>query len=632
MSEHAVTALLAAQIEPQSSDVRNLSESEREALIVKALQVDGHWIILSRYSDDLWLLDGFTSNTPDSEKRVDYGRVPAPFRPVMKALMYRYLRRGRAGQKRPRGSTLRGVFKEALPFLRYLNALKLKHFGAVTSMLCSNYVAACRAHQQKRGNSNKPLAPGCLIKRFAAVEALYELSQYTHDPILQHPWPNTSAAILAGMAGCNSLCKQESKTPLIPDEVFCTLFEKANQEVQRGQYLLDLRDALSSASASWGGRPAGTILHAKNRLLAAHGWKGGLAVFKEELASLRNACYIVLASTSGCRNHELANLQSGAHHQTEDDEGTIYNWMRSKSEKTDVGDHDWMIPVAAVCALRVMERWAEPYQARIADELDKLRRDNPFNPEIAKVEQHRYTLFLGKDSKRGNQVRTLCHRRWGAALMSFAQRCGLEWDLASHQFRRKFASYVAYSQFGDLRYLREHYAHWSMDMTLTYAMDQGWGQHLDMELFDNIQSEVESIKRDVVESWLGDESLAGGYGNAIKHWQRDPANLAIFKNHAAMVASIAESTAIRSNGHAWCTADNSGCVGNTLERTRCVDCNNAVIGQVHTGFYQGLYNNLNDLIHCYDIGDGGRARVQRDLKRCRDVFIQLGHDPETYSG
>lgn len=127
MSEHAVTALLAAQIEPQSSDVRNLSESEREALIVKALQVDGHWIILSRYSDDLWLLDGFTSNTPDSEKRVDYGRVPAPFRPVMKALMYRYLRRGRAGQKRPRGSTLRGVFKEVLPFLRYLNALKLKH-------------------------------------------------------------------------------------------------------------------------------------------------------------------------------------------------------------------------------------------------------------------------------------------------------------------------------------------------------------------------------------------------------------------------------------------------------------------------------------------------------------------------
>ena len=65
-----------------------------------------------------------------------------------------------------------------------------------------------------------------------------------------------------------------------------------------------------------------------------------------------------------------------------------------------------------------------------------------------------------------------------------------------------------------------------------------------------------------------------------------------------MISSIAESTAIRSNGHAWCTADNDGCIGNTLERTRCGDCNNAVIGLDHKGIYQHLYDNLKERLDC----------------------------------
>ncbi|MEG1980247.1 MAG: SGNH/GDSL hydrolase family protein, partial [Victivallaceae bacterium] len=70
--------------------------------------------------------------------------------------------------------------------------------------------------------------------------------------------------------------------------------------------------------------------------------------------------------------------------------------------------------------------------------------------------------------------------------------------------------------------------------------------------------ELEDIKIGVVNNWLGDEPLAGGHGRALKKWQREPQNLLIFKDHSSMLKSIAESTAIRSNGHAWCTADNDG--------------------------------------------------------------------------
>jgi integrase len=624
MNNNPVISLPWAHVEAQPGDVRELPESQRDALIVSATQVEGHWIILSRYGDDCWQLDGMPSNLRDSQKRLDFQHVPTAFRVVMKAVMYRYLRRGRGGRQRPKGATLTQFFRTTAIFLRYLDALTLARLGLVTPIVCTNYAAECREYRQFR--QSKQLSQAGLLNRFQAVEALYELSQYTHDPIPQHPWIGTSSKAMAGLTGSGTPHKQGGKTPLMPDTVFCTLFEKAYERVRHGKTLLDLRAAVAAERR---GQESRAVIDTKNRHLSVLGWEGGLAALNQALLDLRTACYIVLASTSGCRNHELANVQLGAHHRTEDDDGNIFHWMRSKSEKTDTGVHDWMIPEAAVRALRLMERWAEPYQAMISAEIVERRRVNPRDPEIAHAQKHHHALFLGSTTKKGNQVRTLSNIAWDHSLKAFTKDAGLDWSLSSHQFRRKFASYVAHSQFGDLRYLREHFAHWSMDMTLGYAMDDGWGSHLELELYDDIQVELEDIKLGTVDSWLGDDPLAGGYGRSIKRWQRDPANLALFKDHQTMVISIAESTAIRSNGHAWCTADNDGCVGNTLERTRCSDCNNAVIGRGHLGIYRQLYSNLKELLKCNDIGESGRMRVLRDLERCRDVFIQLGYDPES---
>lgn len=163
-----------------------------------------------------------------------------------------------------------------------------------------------------------------------SVEALHELSQYTNDLIPRHPWPDTSARALAGRASLNS---EAGKTPLIPDEVFCTLFEKAYEQVQRGERLLDLRDTLDSVAVARKGQVTRSIQEHKVRQLTALGWEGGLEAFNQAIKDLRTASYIVLASTSGCRNHELANVKSGAHHRTEDDEGTVFHWLRSTSEK-----------------------------------------------------------------------------------------------------------------------------------------------------------------------------------------------------------------------------------------------------------------------------------------------------------
>lgn len=612
-----------ASIPVQPNDVRGLPDSERNKLIVTTTQVDGKWVIVSHYGDEIWHLSGVPNNVSANQKTLNFGSVPASFQEAMKAIFYRYMRCGRRDGVRVKGAVIRNIFMHAQPFLRHLEALKIDRLSAVSPLIASTYVDACKNHRQIK-KSNKPLTESTLQRRYSTLEALYELSQYTDDPMPQHPWTGTSSRAMAGLMGI----PYGGKTPLIDDGVFCALFNKACDYLNQESQLLEHREELNAIAAKRKGLSSTGINGVKSRYLKAMGWLGGLNAFNKSLIALRTSCYIILASTSGCRNHELSNLQSGAHHRTEDDEGNVYHWMRSLSEKTDAGVHDWMIPEIAVRALRVMERWATPYQAMIADEIKQRRHLNPHDPQIADAQKHLRSLFLGLSGNQRDSVRTITVNTWDSHLKAFTKACGLDWKLASHQFRRKFANYAAHSRFGDLRYLKKHYAHWSLDMTLGYAMDDTWGKHLDLELYSEIQDELEDIKLDVVDIWMGDESLAGGYGRAIKGWKREPENLLIFKDRASMLKSISESTAIRSNGHAWCTADNNGCVGNTLERTRCSGCDQSVIGIIHAPIYQRLYDDLKGLLHCKDIGEGGRQRVERDLNRCRDVLVQLGMPPE----
>lgn len=613
-----------ACIESQPTDLRGLPDSYRALLIISAVNIDGRWAVTSRYSDDIWIIEGFTTNTMDSRKKLNFERVPTTYRSLMKALIYRYMHRGKP--RRPRGSTIQKFFTCAQPFLQHLENLDIKSFRHVSPEICKNYITLCREIRQTRRSKGKPLSQVALSARLEVVETLYNLSQFTDDPIPQHPWPDSSYNAIAGLTGSDSIRDRVIKTKLIPDDIYCRLFQESNKILQQGQNLLDLRDRLDAIALKCKGRKTHYIYIQKTNYLKSINYDGNLSSFNRSVSRLRTACYVILAITSGCRNHELVYLETGAHHRTEDDEGTQYHWMRSRSEKTDAGVRDWMIPDVAVQALQLMERWAKPYQEMLVEEISQRRVKNILDAEIPKLQKIRHALFLGRGD--GKSVRALSCPAWGALLKTFTMELDLKWNLSTHQFRRKFANYVAHSQLGDLRYLREHFAHWSMDMTLHYAMDQEWGKHLDIELYDDIYAEIEDIKLSIVDGWLGETTLAGGYGQSIKHWRRDPENLAIFKSHSQMVEMIAKSTAIRSNGHAWCTADEHHCIGNSLERTSCSECTNAVIGHGHTQIYQKLYQNLRELLDLKDIGIAGRERVLRDLDRCRLVLKQLGYDPE----
>ncbi|CAG0929124.1 hypothetical protein RHDC3_00991 [Rhodocyclaceae bacterium] len=608
--------------EAQPVDVRGMASDGHERFVVSFARIDGRCVPLALYEANTWPLSGGTTNQPKSKRALDFRPIPRQFLDTVKQMAWRYLRRGRDGGKRPATATVVNWLKGATVFLTWLDDRGVARLQDVSPLVCIQYVEAQKSILSRYG---KPLKRGALAHRFFAVEAIYELSQKTDDPMQLPPWPDTSAKRLAGVTDGGPY---KGMTPRIPDSVFCALFQAAWDIVQKGNHWLDLRDGLDRIDVEYGHLTRMPIKTRKNRFLADSGWHDGLRAFNNQLLALRTACYIVVASLSGCRNHELAYLQNDPCYSTTDDDGTVFWWMKSRSDKTGEGYAEWMIPVAAVQALKVQERWAEPYQASLEAEISRLRQANPEDSEIAEAMKHRGALFLGESSHHKNQVRTLSDQWWGQALKDFALSLGLQWNLASHQFRLTFAHYAARSRFGDLRYLKEHFKHWSMDMTLGYALNDTQ----DMDLYLEIEAELDDIKVDLVGEWLKDDvPLAGGFGTNIVAW-RGTNPITLFKDNASMIRSIADSVSLRSALHAWCTADKGGCVGLGIDKLRCTDCDNAVIHQRHAHVYVRQYRDLKALLNLNDIGEVGLNRVRNGIEKCRMTLERLGIDPETEIG
>jgi integrase len=595
----------------------------RDALVVSLRKLNGAWHIVSRFGDNVWWPTGKPTNLPNSRTKLDFTKIPAPLRESMKEVIFRYMRRGSEySGRRPRASTLYGKFEDMLQFVKYAHALGANRIADISRLVCLNYKSVASKHKKKAGTLVKA---DKLYNKLQAVSALYQLSQYTNDSMPEHPWPDSSAGHIAGSNKRKSQ-KRRGLTPLMPDDIFVRIFQEAWEIVECAPLLLDWRDELQKFVETKTHLHPTYVNMQKSELLNKFGFNGNYFQLTAKLREIRTACYVVIASLSGCRHHELAYLRKDSYHSTSDDDGEQYWWMRSVSTKTGEGLTEWMIPEAAVTAIQVLERWAQPYHAKLEQEIAEHRANGTTPLQLAEALDHRDALFIGLDTRAGGRVRTVGTHPMNEKLKEFSTVLGLNWKLSTHHFRRKFANYAARSQFGDLRYLKEHFKHWSMDMTLGYALNESQ----EMELYLEIQDEIGYLKQDVVARWLDkSELLAGGYGESLADWRTRDDNIILFKSRDAMVRSIAESTHIRSNGHAWCTANDNLCVGNDLEKTRCASgCSNAVIGQKHAAIYQGLYDQLKELETDDDIGPSGRARVKRDVSRSAAILRKLGYEVE----
>ena len=341
---------------------------------------------------------------------------------------------------------------------------------------------------------------------------------------------------------------------------------------------------------------------------------------------LQTACMCIILITSGIRVSELLSLENQCAFKTLDEDGEPFHWMRGTSYKTGAGACEWLVAEITHRALTVSERLVRPLQAQLEQRIFDLRTQNPKHPEIARLRGHARRLFLAATLKKNNRIRTLSKDAPVSRLNVFAAQCGLDWHFAPHQFRRTFAVYAAHSAFGDLRYLRDHFQHWSLDMTTLYAMSR----LQDAELYDSVGLAALSIKTDLLEHWLEpDAILVGGAADPIRAFRTKNEDLATKVDRVEMAKTISPLVHLRATGVAWCTADTGGCIGGQgVEKTRCADCGNAVIDESRKPVWQGIYAQQIELRDLTDIGPGGAERVERDIKRCEAVLKDLGATEE----
>ncbi|ASG65855.1 hypothetical protein CEW91_10390 [Idiomarina piscisalsi] len=595
--------------------LHEMDNAQLLALPVSSYQLpDGTYQVISQYRDNTWRLeDGrFPSNVKDCRKKLRFYTLPSQFVDAVKFALKHY-----DIKHSPSGFTLCNAFIFLEPFLNYLSIINVKSTAAITALHCANYVHQCKQTISKK--TQKPLSKSALMQRFSAVERLYHNLNGTQWAF-EHPWVDSSAGYLAGTMGQG---KRIAKTKIIPDGELKVLINHCNKVLNQASDLIKLQAEIA--------RERGVLVKTinsetsimnaiSNRFLKPKGYTG-LREFNSSHESIPDATAIIILTFSGIRAHELCAIETDAY-RIEDNDEDIYYWLKSHSRKTGEGYTEWLVPEIVIKAIEVQKAYVKPFQERLLHEQSTLLKEDPHDPRGLKIERFKHHLFLTSSPSQGNQVNVIT----GSALYKRLKALGNVLKvkgLTAHRFRRTFAVYVARSAYGDLRYLKQHFKHWGMDMTLLYSANNSQ----DEELYDEIAIQIKNYKVARVEEFLDEDTIiTGGLANKLISYRSSNEAVKTFDSRAKMAEHISDTVHLRSTGHSWCTSDNAGCGGRSLiEGTACVDCSESIIEKNrHGAYFKGVYMQQIELRQIDDIGEAGKQRVERDIERCERVLKDIG--------
>ncbi|MFS1702589.1 hypothetical protein FJ444_14335 [Aestuariibacter sp. GS-14] len=575
--------------------------------VITYLKLDyGQYHVLSRYEQDKWTLPGhwFPSAEREGQKTLNFGRINIPaLRDAAKVVMARLLWGDDAKSGKRRGSTLKDKFNSITPWLNFLPSLGVTELSAVTPLVAMQYVTHVKSlisnHGRRKG---KPLALTTICSRFLAVEACYQQLRETQYGFA-HPWPESSAVALSGYKS-----HDKAKTEIIPDEVLAPLFQYGESKLNRAPELLRLQGLLSDFV------PTNTLQ--RTQYLKQHGWASGAKAFNQNITALRDSCLFIILMTTGIRVHELCNLMRGNWY-SEVRDGERFYFLGSRSEKTDAGNTHWLCPEITIEALRVLSDLMLPMQQLLEQQLDAAQQVGDAQ-EVARLTRRSNSVVLGKAPRQNNKIDVLSSTSINDRLQKLADSLGLDIKLASHRFRRTFASYVVHHKLGDLRYLRDHFKHWSLEMTVLYAMNE----QQDLELYDEIYAAFDDERQGIIGHWLEpDTPLSGGLANQIRNLRDKATPTRTYQSRANMIRHISEQIYLRSTGLAWCTNDDGSCAGG-----RCEECEHGVIDDKKQAFWEGVYAQQIELKQIEGLGESGQRTVDKAIMRCEKVLMDLGAD------
>lgn len=559
--------------------------------IVSRVQHEGVSICLSTYGDSEWDLSPYINNAnlPDSRKRIVWPSLPEPLINSAKSVCWRYWKAGLYGSTRPVATTLIRFASDLFGFLSWLDGAGITCLSSVTRFHLAAYVEHCRETISSSSS---------ITSRLLAVEACWQLRGSDPDGLPDHPWPGESACYLSGLAATD---RCEAKTVVIPDDICRRLFTFTDGLIARANAIISENESVHFPSQDW--------------LL------------------LRSACYFRLGISSGMRNHELSALTTGSCRRVlVSDVSTT--WITGESLKTHVGATSWQVPSEAEHIVKILDEmschlraWIAKRIGAIQDSLEsaplKGRRKALLIKSLNRLQKDRDRVFLGF-SARNNSVQVPNVGHWTDLLQGLCGAAGCDWKITTHQLRRTFAVFVARHSLGDLRYLRQHFKHVSLDMTALYAAHVNVDHELISEISTAYQDERVSIVSDLLST---DVLISGGASSDLKDFRKGQ-TVRVFDSRKSLVSSVASAVVIRGTGHGYCLSSRGGCGGTGLyEATSCAGCKNSVITPKHIDVWKALYGHTVELLAIPELSKQECFRINRDLQSIRSVLSDLGCPP-----
>jgi len=609
------------------------------------LQPDGTPLVVSRWGDEVWDWYPYIpqENKTSHEKQLDW-RFSLPDGHLLTDPMHADLLESAKdfiwslfvspvdGRKRPSMMTLRGKAANLRTLIRWMVAQGLTRFDQLDGRVL-DYVAVARI-----GENGKPSAPHTVTLRLHIIEDLYFQRDKLHDALRAHPWPHESAGLLAGEK--HGVGYDKPKTDFIPDAVASRLAEDALDYIRsQSVRILAARNASREAAGEKAAQGLGKASQKNARTAAARaaGYEGSDHL-TTETRRLRTACYIVIDMFSGARNSEVMSLAERCIVPGTSKDGTTdVLWMHGTIYKTGVRPHRWLVPPVVQEAVMVLTQLSAPLRERLSREESELtariglsigKERTRLVKRIDTVRKHKTKLFLATGGRRCD-VAVLSNAQINTDLKQFCADHGISgtdgrrFDLHSHMFRRTYARFVARSELGDLIFLRDHFGHWSIDMT-TYYADGGADEYeSDTELLEMIAAEKMGRQTEIMAGYLdSDTPLANG-----SHWLKDwRSSVRTASNKEELIREYAGTITLNGTGHSWCVgnAKGTGCGGLCVfEAQMCVDCNYGIIGQEHRPVWEGIREQQQEALALDDMGPGGRARAQQILGYADKVLHRL---------
>lgn len=554
----------------------------------------------------------------------------------------------------------------------------LSNFDQLNSTACARYVDWCRKQKRKNHNGRELPRFGSerLTSMFRVVEYLHMYGAYLSVRMPGPPWPDFK---ISELSGHTQNAHAAARTEKIPDRLASKLAQHAILFVeQKAQAIVVLKEQLETRkvlqasieeelieqpnenligreppadkSISAQIRAAKRLAWSENVTLRANGFKNKRD-FNQQLNHLRTACYVIIGLFSGVRSSENYSLEAGAFFSREELGGESFSWIRGTTYKFErlPTSAEWMVPPIVGVAVNVAEKLSSRSRLLLEQHSKVIRRaidglaagqdSKDLRKRLAHAEKYKRSLWVTCVSASAFNG-PLLEFHQSISLKSFAENAGLivesvdlpeirdrlsipvgtVWPLKPHQFRRTFALFVAHNRMGDMRYLRHHFKHMHIDMTLAY----GKNDLVDETLLSEIENERQGLQQQLLMDWIfGDDVLAGNGGKRILE-ARPHYLVNTFKNKSRFVQQIGEGMAIRGTGHSWCLAQGAGCGGQGLyEMTRCAGCGDAVIDQSHREVWMALRKQQLEVLDWPDLGEPMRERCRQQLQRIDMVLSSL---------